>query len=141
MASLKLLEELEELEVFNSERSSRRLILQAAQATTQSKPRGEAISFVRDFTQVNGQSRSLIYTISDKITNNPGVDVVHKFYVEGWGYRDVWLYTNKRPYLQAQVWLLSFVSLGLLKPLEDEDTIVLLDRYCPSRPVSIDTNG
>ena len=86
--------------MFRAPRIDRKQIMQAAQ-TTQVKPRGQAISYVRDFTQVNGQSRSLIYTIADKITNNPGVDVVHKFYVEGWGYKDVWLYTNKRPYLQA----------------------------------------
>ena len=71
----------------------------AAGADAATKPRGEAISFVRDFTDFNGQSRSLIYTTADKTTNNPGVDVVHKFAVEGWGYEDVWLYTNKRPYL------------------------------------------
>ncbi len=40
-----------------------------------------------------------MFSLSDKVESNPGVDIVSKFEVEGWGYSDVWLYTNKRPYL------------------------------------------
>ena len=39
------------------------------------------------------------------------------------------------------MWLLSFVSLGLLKPATASNKIVLLDRYCPARPIGIDTLG
>ncbi len=48
------------------------------------------------------------------------------------GYDRTWLYTNRRPYVDAQVWPMTLVSLTLLKPRVSRYRLVYADPICPA---------
>ena len=46
---------------------------------------GEAVSFVRNFAAFNGLSQKILMKQAADLKSNPGIDVVYKYFVEGWG--------------------------------------------------------
>jgi len=57
-----------------------------------------------------------IYALNETLTSNEGKDYTYIFELAGPAYAGIWTYITRRSYLEARVWPLSAVSLGLLKP-------------------------
>lgn len=92
-------------------------------------------SHLRSFQSFNVESQILESARVRKIKQDPENDFIEILSVTSNDYFRNWVYTNRFPYIQAQVWPISAVSFGVLKPKTTKTRLFISDSQCPGRTI------
>lgn len=90
------------------------------------------MSFLKDKTTVSDVSYRVVKKIADKIDKEITKEEMLLAQVLAPNYDKKLLYITNRAYLQARVWPLSLLSLGLISPKDYYAEVITIPSFCPN---------